>query len=121
MRDMRTLSIKSLLTIGACVMGIAIAQDPGVVAKSVYHQKLANKRVRVFEIVFRPGQSIPMHAHPDHVVYVVTAGTLEITEKGKKPIKLAGKPGDTFFLPAQAHSAKNIGKSQFKAVVVELR
>jgi beta-alanine degradation protein BauB len=100
---------------------VALAQDPAAVAKSVYHKKLENQRVRVFEIVFKPGQAIPMHAHPDHVVYVVQAGTLEIVEKGKKPIRLAGKVGDTFFLPAQAHSAKNVGKTVFKGVVVELR
>ena len=100
---------------------LAVAQDPAVVANSVYHKKLENKRVRVFEIVFKPGQAIPMHKHPDHVVYVVTAGTLEIEEKGKKPIKLSGKPGDTFFLPAQSHKAKNVGKTLMKAVVVELR
>lgn len=100
---------------------LTVAQDPGAVAGSVYHKKLENKRVRVFEIVFKPGQAIPMHAHPDHVVYVVTAGTLEIEEKGKKPIRLSGKPGDTFFLPAQSHKAKNVGKTLFKAVVVEVR
>jgi len=109
-----------MLLVGAMALVVG-AQDPGVVAKSVYKQKLANDRVRVFEIVFQPGQAIPMHAHPDHVVYVVTGGTLEIKEKGKPVVKLAGKPGDTFFLPAQSHSAKNIGKTVFKAVVVEIR
>lgn len=121
MLGMRMFRLKTLLIVAASVAVVALAQDPGVVAKSVYHKKLENKRVRVFEIVFQPGQAIPMHSHPDHVVYVVSAGTLEITEKGKKPVKLAGKPGDTFFLPAQSHSAKNVGKTQMKAVVVELR
>jgi beta-alanine degradation protein BauB len=121
MHGMRIFRMKSMLIVVTSLIGVALAQDPAVVAKSVYHKKLENERVRVFEIVFRPGQAIPMHAHPDHVVYVVTAGTLEITEKGKKPMKLSGKPGDTFFLPAQSHSAKNVGKTSFKAVVVEIR
>jgi beta-alanine degradation protein BauB len=121
MLGMQIFRITSMLIAAASLAGAALAQDPAVVAKSVYHKKLENKRVRVFEIVFQPGQSIPMHAHPDHVVYVVTGGTLEIEEKGKKPITLAGKPGDTFFLPKQAHKAKNVGKTVMKAVVVELR
>lgn len=114
--------MKSILTLAlASIAIVGVSQDPAKVAKSVYHEKLANERVRVFEIVFKPNQAIPLHAHPDHVVYVVTGGTLEIVEKGKKPVRLTGKPGDTFFLPAQIHSAKNVGKTQFKAVVVELR
>ena len=97
------------------------AQDPAKVGPTVYRQKLANEKTRVFEITFKPGQSIGMHAHPDHVVYILTAGTLQITEQGKKAITMKGKPGDTFFLPAQKHSAKNVGKTTIKAVVVELR
>ena len=100
---------------------LTIGQDPAKVGPTVYRQKLANERTRVFEITFKPGQSIGIHAHPDHVVYILTAGTLAITEQGKKPVTLKGKPGDTFFLPAQKHSAKNVGKTTMKALVTELR
>ncbi len=110
-----------LVAIAACLTAIAGTQEPHKVGPSIYKMKLENKRCRVFEITFKPGASIGIHAHPDHVVYVITAGTLQITEQGKAPIKLAGKPGDTFFLPAQKHSAKNIGKTTMKALVVELR
>jgi beta-alanine degradation protein BauB len=110
-----------LVSLSFAATANAITQEPQKVGPSVYKMKLENKRCRVFEITFKPGASIGIHAHPDHVVYVVTAGTLEITEQGKAPIKLAGKPGDTFFLPAQKHSAKNIGKTTMKAVVIELR
>ncbi len=113
--------MKRLLAGFVLLTAFAFAQDPHVVGPNIYKQKLANDKCRVYEITFKPGQSIGMHAHPDHVVYVVQGGTLEIEEKGKKPIKMAGKPGDTFFLTAQTHRAKNIGKTTFKAVVVELR
>jgi beta-alanine degradation protein BauB len=110
--------------LGILIMACAIGthgQDPHKVGPTIYRQKLANERTRVFEITFKPGQSIGMHAHPDHVVYILTKGTLMITEEGKKPITMKGKPGDTFFLPAQKHSAKNVGKTTMKAVVVEFR
>ena len=110
-----------LVAIAVSMVSVATTQDSHKVGRTIYKMKLENKRCRVYEITFKPGASIGIHAHPDHVVYVVTAGTLEITEQGKAPIKLAGKPGDTFFLPAQKHSAKNIGKTTMKAVVVELR
>jgi|CXWL01.1.fsa_nt_gi quercetin dioxygenase-like cupin family protein len=113
---------KLLIVATAVLMAtVATTQDPHKVGPNIYKMKLENERCRVYEITFKPGASIAIHAHPDHVVYVVTAGTLQITEQGKAPIKLAGKPGDTFFLPAQKHSAKNIGKTTMKALVVELR
>lgn len=110
-------AIAGALGIGAMVW----AQDPHKVGPTIYKTKLENKRCRVYEITFKPGASIGMHTHPDHVVYILTPGTLEIVEKGKKPVKLAGKAGDTFYLTAQSHSAKNVGKTTVKALVVELR
>src|SRR5687767_14537240 len=85
----------------------ALAQDPHVVGPTIYKKKLENDRTRVYEITFRPGARIAMHRHPDHVVYILTPGTLSIQEGAKKPIVLKGKTGDTFFLPAQTHSARN--------------
>jgi len=117
--------IKKLLTSAlvaiAALTALSVAQDPHKVGPSIYKQKLENNRARVYEITFKPGAEIGMHSHPDHVVYVLTPGTLSITEKGKDPIKLDGKAGDTFFLTAQSHSAKNIGKTTMKALVVELK
>lgn len=98
-----------------------IAQEPAKVGPTVYRQKLDNERVRVFEITFKPGQKIGMHAHPDHVVYVVQGGKLKIVEEGKKPVTMSLKPGDTVFIPAQKHWAQNVGKTRIKAVVTEIK
>ncbi len=98
-----------------------LAQEPAKVGPSIYKQKLTNDRVRVFEINFKPGAKIGMHAHPDHVVYVVQGGTLKIVEGTKAPVTMNLKPGDTVFLPAQKHWAQNVGKTHIKAVVVEIK
>ncbi|HVL38361.1 MAG TPA: cupin domain-containing protein [Fimbriimonadaceae bacterium] len=108
------------LALGAGAFTV-LAQDPHVVGPDIYKTKLQNERVRVYEITFKPGASIKPHRHPDHVVYVLTAGTLSIQEGNKAPVTMNGKAGDTFFLPAQTHSAKNIGKTTMKALVVEIR
>ncbi len=99
----------------------ARGQDPAKVGPGIYKLKLQNPRVRVFEVTFKPGQKIGIHAHPDHVAYLLTAGQLKVSEVGKKPVTLTGKAGDTFFLPAQKHAAQNVGKTTIKIVVVELR
>lgn len=114
---------KLLLTLSFLIAcsPLALGQEPAKVGPTIYRQKFANERARVFEITFKPGQSIGMHAHPDHVVYILSGGALSITEQGKKPVTINGKAGDTFFIPAQKHSAKNVGKTTVRALVTELR
>lgn len=96
-------------------------QDPKKVDPTIYRQQLENERVRVFMVTFRPGQSIKVHKHPDHVVHAVSGGRLMIHETGKDPVTMDVKAGTTLFLPAQSHSAKNMGKTTMKLLVVELK
>ena len=99
----------------------APAQDPATVDPKIYRQTLDNDRVRVFEVIFKKGGTVAMHSHPDHIAYVVTGGKLELTlADGSKQV-LEAKPGETFFLPAQAHSTKNIGNGTVKVIVTELK
>ncbi len=96
-------------------------QDPVKVNPKVYKFLFENDRVRVFEISFEAGEEIGVHSHPDHVVYVMTDGKLAITEVDKEPMEADLKAGQVMYLPAQTHSAINIGETQIKAVVVEIK
>ena len=98
-----------------------VPQDPMRVDPSVYHLKLENERVRVFIVTFAPGRSIGVHKHPDHVVHAITSGKLMIHEVGKDPVTMDVVAGATLFLPAQSHSAKNVGKTNLRLLVVELK
>ena len=60
----------------AALTALSMAQDPHKVGPTIYKQKLENAKTRVYEITFKPGAEIAMHGHPDHVVYVVSPGTL---------------------------------------------
>ena len=97
------------------------AQDPPTVGPTIYKQTLDNERVRVFEVTFKKGAEIAMHSHPDHVVYVVRGGQLEITLADGTRNVIDAKPGETFLLPAQAHSARNVGKGTIQVTVTELK
>jgi quercetin dioxygenase-like cupin family protein len=109
----------AITTLALAVPGFS--QDPAVVAKGVYTQKLNNSKVRVFEIHFRPGQRIGLHEHPDHVFYAIQGGTLKIAESGKAPVTMNVKAGDCVFLPAQKHWAQNMGKTHIRGVVFEVK
>ena len=103
------------------LVGTAGAQDPAKVGPGIYKCTFENERARLCEIRFKPGESIPVHSHPDHIVYVLTAGKLRITPAGGAPADAELKVGQVLWIPAEAHSAVNVGPGDLRAVVIELK
>ena len=99
----------------------SFAQDPVVVGPNIYKVIFENEKVRVSEITFKPGDSIPPHSHPDHFVYVLTAGKLAISRPDGTTQDFEGTPGQIVWINAETHWAKNTGDTEFKALVVELK
>jgi quercetin dioxygenase-like cupin family protein len=113
-----SLFIGLLLTLSATMS----AQDPVKVAANVYKKVLLdNEQVRVLQVEFAPGDVAPWHQHPNHVIYALNDGKLEITDKGKPANVLDIKAGDTMYLAAVTHMAKNVGTTTLKLVVTELK
>jgi len=101
---------------------VMYAQDPAKVASNVYKSVLLdNEKVRVMAVEFAPGETTAWHQHPNHVVYAITDGKLEITDKGKLPSTIDIKAGTAMYLPAVTHMAKNVGTTTVKLVVTELK
>lgn len=93
-----------------------------VVAPDMYSLVFENERVRVMQVVFKPGQSIKEHTHPnDHYVYVLEGGQLTISKKDAPPSVADIKVGQVLWIPAETHSAKNTGTTQVKLLVNELK
>ena len=82
---------------------------------------MENDRVRVFEVNFKPGQATVMHGHPDHVVYVLANYSLDLTLADGRSQKVPLKAGQTLWIGAGPHAAKNIGKNEGRALVIELK
>jgi quercetin dioxygenase-like cupin family protein len=99
----------------------APAPDPLEAGPNNYKKLAENDLMRVLEVSFKPGDKIPRHRHPDHVVYIVSGGKLKITSGDKPAQELDLKAGDGVFIAAEEHSAENTGKTDLKAVVVELK
>lgn len=118
---MRTRALALALPLLTLLPLAAVAQDPATVAPEAYKLTLDNERVRVFEVTIQKGAVVALHSHPDHVVYVLSGGTLEFTlADGSKHTKEA-KAAQTFFIPAEAHSIRNVGKTAVKLVSTELK
>ena len=95
--------------------------DPLVVGTGMYKLHYENDRVRVMEVTFEPGASIGMHSHPDHAVYFIEGGTLNVTTGDGKEQVLEAKTGDAAWLPAVSHKATNTGKTRVRILVTELK
>ena len=95
-------------------------KDPMKVAFNVYKVLNENDRVRVLEVVFKPGDVAKMHHHPDHVVYAISGGKLNFVSGGKTQ-DMEIKTGSVIFLDAQDHEAKNVGNTTADLIVVELK
>src|SRR5712692_7570182 len=96
------------------------AQDAATVTPKVVKVKLENDRVRVLEFISDPGDKEGWHSHPAFVVYVVTGGTLRINTPNGKSNDVEFTAGDILFRVPVTHATENIGKTQLRAIIVEL-
>jgi beta-alanine degradation protein BauB len=99
----------------------ASAQDALSVGPGIYKKVLENDRVRVLEGNFRKGAKIGVHAHPDHLLYVLTDGALVFKPGGRTPYEMTFKAGEAFSLPAQTRALENDSDKDIRVLVVELK
>lgn len=76
-------------------------------APLVYKVVLENDQMRVLSATYAPGTKVPMHRHPDHVVFPLTAGK-----------RMAA--GAAVFERAGTHGGEVAAPSATRALVVEL-
>ena len=84
---------------------------------------LENDRVRVFRLTLQPGESTPVHTHPlPGLAVAITPGELETTAGQEKSQRLTMAAADVRWRPgAVTHALKNVGKTTFEAVDIELK
>lgn len=98
----------------------ARAQDPLKAAPDMYRLLFENDRVRVMEVTFEKGEKIAPHSHPDHTIYVLDAGKLDI-HVGDKVTHADVAAGQVMFVPAETHWAVNVGDTKLRLLVTELK
>lgn len=78
-----------------------------------------NEKVRVIHATFKKGDKIPMHSHPDIVVYVIKGGKVKFTTSDGKVVESDTKAGEANFRPAVTHS--HVHPEGGEAIVIELK
>lgn len=109
------------LICGIFLTGLFLAKTEVYSQTPVGKVTLGNERVTVISIEFKPGDSTKIHSHPDNVTYVMKGGKMEYTDKGEKPRIVNYKDGETVWMDAVTHIAKNVGNTNIKMLVVELK
>ncbi len=99
----------------------ARSQDPVKVAPELYKVRLNNDAVRVLEYSSKPGQKEPMHSHPDYLVYVIQGGKIKTTTSDGQSKETEYKVGDVIWREAVTHSGENIGTTEVKTLLIELK
>ncbi|MDJ1421588.1 MAG: cupin domain-containing protein [Candidatus Methanoperedens sp.] len=90
-------------------------------APTVYTLLMENDRVRVLDVRVKPGEKVAMHAHPDHVAYVLGGQRLKFTSKDGKSKEYELKAGQVLWIEAGPHSVENISKVEAHVIMVELK
>jgi quercetin dioxygenase-like cupin family protein len=96
------------------------ARGVTVISPKLYQQLADTLNIRMIEGTYKPGDSSIMHAHPDFALYVLEGSMVELTGTDGSKQNVEFKKGMAVVMPAATHSAKNIGKSTLKLIVVEV-
>lgn len=100
----------------------AQAIDAARVSPNRYRVLLDNQEVRVVEYVLQPGQRDEWHTHPAKVSYVVTGGTLRITQPDGTSFVSDERQGTAQWMNTLGrHYATNVGKTPVRVVLVEVK
>ena len=108
----------------------------GIVAEIATTKLFENDKIIVWEMVLEPGESSGLHTHSHSYLFHVIEGSMgEVTDKnGNHCGTLAMEPGFTMFLQLKGqelaseefripitHSARNVGKTRFREILVETK
>ena len=98
-----------------------LAQDPLELAPNIYKKLFENEKVRVCDIRMKPGDTVATHSHPDHLLYILDPGTVQLTYQDGTSKNIEAKAGDVLWVDAETHASANIGPTEIHAIIVELK
>ena len=100
---------------------VAKAQDPVKVDPKHYKVVLNNKQIRIMDVRIGAGEKVPMHSHPNHVVYSLIGGKTKFTSSDGKTQTVTGKSGEAIWHNAETHAVENVGKTETHVLDIELK
>ena len=109
-----------LLVVGLALGQRVLAQDRATVVPGM-KVLLENECVRVQYHDVGVGQTVPMHYHPNYVVYTLKPFKARITLKDGTQRISQHAAGEAYWNPALTHSVHNLGRTPIHNLIVELK
>ncbi len=78
-----------------------------------------NEKVRVYEVIFKPGDEAPSIERPFRVIRALRGGTFQLTYPDGKKETSRFKNGEVRLAERATYSVKNIGKTTVHLYIVE--
>ena len=83
--------------------------------------KFENDRVRVLELRLKPGQREKQHSHPQYVLYALSDYRVRNTNSDGTTRVFERKAGDVYWGEPVTHGGENVGTTDVRALIVELK
>ncbi len=97
------------------------AMDPIKVEANVISRVFGDTLgVKFYELIIKPGDSVGLHSHPDHLVFVVDGGMVELKNKDGVATPTEFKTGMGVLTGPDIHSGKNTGTTTIKMGVADI-
>lgn len=94
--------------------------DPLIVGKEYSKVFSDTLNVQMYEFTMKPGDSVGLHQHLDHSVYVLEGGKLMVYINGTDPVEMELKTGVGFVGGPLTDTAVNIGETTVKLLISEI-
>jgi ketosteroid isomerase-like protein len=115
-----SLSIVFMLIFLAGSFESALAQDRKQKDPSM-RVYLENDYVRVQEHRLKPGQSVETHSHPCYFLYVMNDATVRFTFPDGSTRVATAKPDTAYWHDPGSHAVENIGDTEVRNIVTEVK
>ncbi len=122
MKNVRLLAV-SVVSVTLLLVAVRTvrAQDMVKVAPKSCKVLLENDQVRVIRVATKPGEKIEMHSHPANIVYALASGKVKFTSPDGKTEERELKAGQAIWSDAVTHSSENVGTTESRVLVIELK
>ncbi len=108
MKKLMLVSFLVMLVVGFAVRTV-VAQDLAKLVPEDVKVLIDNDRVRVLEVIHKPGVKEPMHSHPAYVAVFLSATKLKYTMPDGKTGEKDRKAGEVTWSGPVTHTVENVG------------
>jgi hypothetical protein len=112
-----------IVALAGFVSGVLLARPDAIYSQE--SQKLTvkfeNDRVRALELRLKPGEGEGFHPHPQYLLYALTNYRVKNTAADGTSKIFERKAGDIFWGEPITHKGENVGDTEVRALIVELK